>query len=50
MERLGAQIERWDVRLARRETTLRAQFAQLQEIATQAQAQQQSIANLFFSF
>ena len=50
VERLGARIERWDVRLARRETTLRAQFAQLQEIATQAQAQQQSIANLFFSF
>ena len=50
VERLGARIERWDVRLARREETLRAQFAQLQEIATQAQAQQQSIANLFFSF
>ena len=48
VERLGAQIERWDVRLARRETTLRAQFAQLQEIATRAQQQQSEIASLFF--
>ena len=48
VERLGAQIERWDVRLARRETSLRAQFAQLQEIATRAQQQQSEIASLFF--
>ena len=36
------------MRLARRETTLRAQFAQLQEITTRAQQQQSEIASLFF--
>ena len=48
VERLGAQIERWDTRLARREESLRAQFAQLQEVAAQAQSQQATIASLFF--
>ncbi|MEM6285856.1 MAG: flagellar filament capping protein FliD [Bacteroidota bacterium] len=47
VERLDAQIERWDVRLERREETLRAQFAQLEEITLQAQSQQASILGLF---
>ena len=45
---LGSQIERWDAKLSRRETTLRDQFAQLEAIATQAQAQQNSLSSLFF--
>ncbi len=45
---LGSQIERWDAKLSRRETTLRDQFAQLEVIATQAQAQQTSLNSLFF--
>ena len=48
IQRLGDQIERWDRRLATREATLRDQFARLQEVATRAQAQQDSLANLFF--
>ena len=46
--RLDGQIARWDTRLERRETLLRDQFARLQEVATRAQAQQNSIATLFF--
>ena len=45
---LGSQIERWDAKLTRREATLRDQFARLEAIATQAQAQQNSLASLFF--
>ena len=46
--RLDSQIKRWDARLERRETMLRDQFARLQEIATRAQSQQNSLAGLFY--
>ena len=46
--RLDDQIKRWDTRLERRETMLRDQFARLQEIATRAQSQQDSLAGLFY--
>lgn len=45
---LGAQIERFDARIARREDSLRAQFALLESISTQAQSQQNSLASLFY--
>ena len=48
IDQIKSQIERWDTRLARREETLRNQFAQLEALTTQAQAQQASLANLFF--
>ena len=48
IERIGSQIERWDARLERREETLRAQFARLDEISAQAQGQQASILSLFY--
>lgn len=40
---LDAQIGRWDTRLQRREDSLRAQFNQLQALATGASAQQTSL-------
>lgn len=48
VDRIGDRIARWDARLARRETSLRDQFAQLEAFVTQAQQQQASIASLFF--
>ncbi|MEO0557947.1 MAG: flagellar filament capping protein FliD [Bacteroidota bacterium] len=48
IDQIEAQIERWDTRLARREQTLRDQFAQLEALTTQAQSQQASLASLFF--
>ena len=44
IQQLGSQITRWDSRLQRREDSLRAQFNQLQAVADQASAQQQSLA------
>ena len=46
--RIKAQIDRWDTRLTRREDSLRAQFAQLEAIVSQAQSQQASLNSLFF--
>ena len=48
IDQLGSQIERWEVRLERREETLRNQFAQLEALTTQAQSQQTAIASLFY--
>ncbi|WP_412069082.1 flagellar filament capping protein FliD [Rubrivirga sp. IMCC43871] len=48
IKRLDDQIKRFDARLTRREDSLRAQFALLQEISTRAQGQQASIAGLFY--
>lgn len=48
IDRLDAQIERWDSRLELRETTLRDQFARLEELSTQAQGQQASLSSLFY--
>ena len=48
INQIKSQIERWDLRLARREETLRNQFAQLEALTTQAQSQQASLASLYF--
>ena len=48
IERLGAQIARFDARLERREAALRAQFEQLDALSTQANAQQQSLLALYY--
>ncbi len=48
VRRLDSQIDRWKVRLASREDSLRAQFAQLQEITTRAEGQFASLASLFY--
>ena len=48
ISRLDGQIKRWDTRLDRRESLLRDQFARLQEVATRAQSQQNSLASLFY--
>ncbi|WP_412061197.1 flagellar filament capping protein FliD [Rubrivirga sp. IMCC45206] len=45
---LDAQIERFDARISRREDSLRAQFARLQEVSMQAQNQQASLLSLFY--
>ncbi len=48
VRRLDSQIDRWKVRLVTREETLRAQFAQLQQITTQAQNQFASLSSMFY--
>jgi len=47
--RLADQIKRWDSRLSLREESLRAQFNQLQEIASQAQTQQSTLAFYYYA-
>lgn len=44
INRIGDQIERWDSRLAARESSLRDQFNLLQEVLAQVQSQQNSLA------
>lgn len=46
--RLDTQIDRWEARLAVREESLRAQFAQLQEISTRAEGQMSSLSSMFY--
>jgi flagellar hook-associated protein 2 len=48
IKRLDTQIERWEARLSFREESLRAQFAQLEQISTIAQSQQSSLMSLFY--
>jgi flagellar hook-associated protein 2 len=48
IKRLDTQIERWEARLSFREESLRAQFAQLEQISTVAQSQQSSLMSLFY--
>lgn len=47
IDRIDAQIARWDSRLTRREETLRAQFAQLEQIMAQATAQQSTLTSFY---
>lgn len=48
IKRLDGQIKRWEARLSFREESLRAQFAQLEQISTVAQSQQSSLMSLFY--
>ncbi|WP_420456803.1 flagellar filament capping protein FliD [Rubrivirga sp.] len=48
IRRIDGQISRWETRLAAREELLRAQFAQLQVITTQAEGQFASLQSLFY--
>lgn len=47
MRRLNNRIENWDDRLAKREESLRLQFARLQETIAELQGQQQNMGSFF---
>ena len=48
IRRLDTSIDRWDERLERRESVLRQQFAQLQEVVALLQGQQGTLDSLFY--